>query len=144
MYGFYRAGALTDVKARHISYAGHAACEECHAGTYDAPDPPPGTQAVVAKVAEASAATDNKHLILRCEACHGPLAAHADDPEKAVPKVIGGQLLSKSLLGYTTYKLAFATREGLLPAILMMLLPFGILAVLLKVLPPWDKAHAEA
>src|SRR5262249_53255030 len=32
--------------------------------------------------------------------------------------VIGGQLFSKSFLGYTTYKLAFATREGLLPAML--------------------------
>jgi hypothetical protein len=27
--------------------------------------------------------------------------------------VIGGQLFSKSFLGYTTYKMAFATREGL-------------------------------
>jgi Ni/Fe-hydrogenase subunit HybB-like protein len=52
--------------------------------------------------------------------------------------VIGGQLFSKSFLGYTTYKLAFATREGLLPAILLMILPFGILAVLLRVLPPWE------
>jgi Ni/Fe-hydrogenase subunit HybB-like protein len=52
--------------------------------------------------------------------------------------VIGGQLFSKSFLGYTTYKLGFATREGLLPAIVVMLLPFGILAVLLKLLPPWD------
>ena len=55
--------------------------------------------------------------------------------------VIGGQLFSKSFLGYTTYKLAFATREGLLPAILLMILPFGILAVLLRVLPPWQEAH---
>jgi len=31
--------------------------------------------------------------------------------------VIGGQLFSKSFLGYTTYKMAFATREGLLTAI---------------------------
>ena len=52
--------------------------------------------------------------------------------------VIGGQLFSKSFLGYTTYKLAFATREGLLPAIALMLLPFGILAVLLRIFPPWD------
>jgi predicted membrane protein len=51
--------------------------------------------------------------------------------------VIGGQLFSKSLLGYTTYKMGFATREGLLPAIIIMLLPFAILAVLLKVFPPW-------
>jgi Ni/Fe-hydrogenase subunit HybB-like protein len=39
--------------------------------------------------------------------------------------VIGGQLFSKSLLGYTTYKLDFATREGLLPAIVIMLLPLA-------------------
>jgi Ni/Fe-hydrogenase subunit HybB-like protein len=51
--------------------------------------------------------------------------------------VIGGQLFSKSFLGYTTYKMGFATREGLLPAILLMLLPFAILAGLLKLLPPW-------
>jgi Ni/Fe-hydrogenase subunit HybB-like protein len=52
--------------------------------------------------------------------------------------VIGGQLFSKSFLGYTTYKLGFATREGLLPAVLLMMLPFGILAGLLRILPPWD------
>jgi Ni/Fe-hydrogenase subunit HybB-like protein len=53
--------------------------------------------------------------------------------------VIGGQLFSKSFLGYTTYKLDFATREGLLPAIIFMVLPFLILAVLVKLLPPWEK-----
>jgi len=51
--------------------------------------------------------------------------------------VIGGQLFSKSFLGYTTYKMAFATREGLLTAIVLMILPFGILWVLVKLLPPW-------
>jgi Ni/Fe-hydrogenase subunit HybB-like protein len=51
--------------------------------------------------------------------------------------VIGGQLFSKSFLGYTTYKMGFATREGLLTAIILMLLPFGILWVLVKLLPPW-------
>jgi predicted membrane protein len=51
--------------------------------------------------------------------------------------VIGGQLFSKSFLGYTTYKVQFATREGLLPAVLLMLLPLAILWVLLKLLPPW-------
>jgi Ni/Fe-hydrogenase subunit HybB-like protein len=56
--------------------------------------------------------------------------------------VIGGQLFSKSFLGYTTYKLGFATREGLLPAILLMILPFGILAFLLRILPPWEDAGA--
>jgi Ni/Fe-hydrogenase subunit HybB-like protein len=56
--------------------------------------------------------------------------------------VIGGQLFSKSFLGYTTYKMGFATREGLLPAILLMLLPFGILAALLKILPPWEEVSS--
>jgi len=51
--------------------------------------------------------------------------------------VIGGQLFSKSFLGYTTYKLEFAQREGLLPAILLLLLPLFILWVLVKLLPPW-------
>ena len=55
--------------------------------------------------------------------------------------VIGGQLFSKSFLGYTTYKMQFATREGLLPAILLMILPLVILAALVWLLPPWD--HAE-
>jgi Ni/Fe-hydrogenase subunit HybB-like protein len=51
--------------------------------------------------------------------------------------VIGGQLFSKSFLGYTTYKMAFVTREGLLPAVALMILPFVILYVLIKALPPW-------
>jgi len=55
--------------------------------------------------------------------------------------VIGGQLFSKSFLGYTTYKMSFATREGLLPAIVLMLLPFAFLWVLVKLLPPWPDAR---
>jgi predicted membrane protein len=58
--------------------------------------------------------------------------------------VIGGQLFSKSFLGYTTYKLDFATREGLLPAIIFMVLPFVILAVLVKLLPPWESSGGKA
>ena len=57
--------------------------------------------------------------------------------------VIGGQLFSKTFLGYTTYKMGFATREGLLPAILVMILPLVILAVLIRVLPPWTPHVAE-
>jgi Ni/Fe-hydrogenase subunit HybB-like protein len=51
--------------------------------------------------------------------------------------VIGGQLFSKSFLGYTTYKMSLITREGLLVAIALSILPFLILGVLLKILPPW-------
>jgi hypothetical protein len=36
----------------------------------------------------------------------------------------------------------FATREGLLPAILLMILPFVILWVLVKLLPPWTDEKA--
>ena len=58
--------------------------------------------------------------------------------------VIGGQLFSKSFLGYTTYKMGFATKEGLLPAIILLVLPFVILWVLVKLLPPWHDESAEA
>jgi Ni/Fe-hydrogenase subunit HybB-like protein len=58
--------------------------------------------------------------------------------------VIGGQLFSKSFLGYTTYKMEFATREGLLPAILLLILPFLILWVLVRLLPPWPETSPEA
>jgi hypothetical protein len=57
--------------------------------------------------------------------------------------VIGGQLFSKSFLGYTTYKMEFATREGLLSAIALLLLPFGILWGLVKLLPPRHEAPAR-
>ncbi len=53
--------------------------------------------------------------------------------------VIGGQLFSKSYLGYTSYKLQFAAREGLLPSLALMLLPLGILWVLVKLLPPFEE-----
>jgi Ni/Fe-hydrogenase subunit HybB-like protein len=57
--------------------------------------------------------------------------------------VIGGQLFSKSFLGYTTYKVDLVTREGLLAAIALMLLPFVIFFVLVKLLPPWQESEAH-
>jgi len=58
--------------------------------------------------------------------------------------VIGGQLFSKSFLGYTTYKMALVTREGLLVAIALTLLPLLFLWVLVKLLPPWPEKNAPA
>jgi Ni/Fe-hydrogenase subunit HybB-like protein len=58
--------------------------------------------------------------------------------------VIGGQLFSKSFLGYTTYKMGFATREGLLTAIVLTILPLGILWILVKLLPPWMERNSMA
>src|ERR1035437_9428248 len=53
--------------------------------------------------------------------------------------VIGGQLFSKSFLGYTTYKMSLVTKEGLLAAIVLSILPLVILAVLVRLLPPWPE-----
>ena len=56
--------------------------------------------------------------------------------------VIGGQLFSKSFLGYTTYKMGLVTREGLLMAIVLTILPLIILWGLVKLLPPWPEKNA--
>ena len=58
--------------------------------------------------------------------------------------VIGGQLFSKSFLGYTTYKMSLVTREGLLVAIALTLLPLLFLWVLIKLLPPWPEKSEQA
>ena len=59
--------------------------------------------------------------------------------------VIGGQLFSKTYLGYTTYKLEFATREGLGVSLVLLILPFVLLAGLVRLLPPWpDQVHPSA
>ncbi len=56
--------------------------------------------------------------------------------------VIGGQLFSKSFLGFTNFKIGLIGAEGFLMAIFWFILPFGILAFLLWLLPPWKK-HEE-
>jgi Ni/Fe-hydrogenase subunit HybB-like protein len=58
--------------------------------------------------------------------------------------VIGGQLFSKSFLGYTTYKMALVTREGLLVAIALAILPFIFLTILIKLLPPFGEHNAQS
>ncbi|HUN84980.1 MAG TPA: NrfD/PsrC family molybdoenzyme membrane anchor subunit [Terracidiphilus sp.] len=60
--------------------------------------------------------------------------------------VIGGQLFSKSFLGYTTYKMGLVSKEGLLVAAGLEMLPLGILWILVKLLPPWSESpsHQEA
>ncbi len=58
--------------------------------------------------------------------------------------VIGGQLFSKSFLGYTTYKMGLITREGLLVAIVLTVLPLVILWVLVKLLPPWPEKNSDS
>ena len=65
-YGHFRAGALADNAARPLGFAGREACESCH------PD-----------VAEAR--KGSRHDAIACEACHGALAKHADDPGSFKP-----------------------------------------------------------
>lgn len=51
--------------------------------------------------------------------------------------VIGGQEISKSLSGTITYVPVFFSLEGVLPALVIFILPFFILFVLTYILPPW-------
>jgi Ni/Fe-hydrogenase subunit HybB-like protein len=55
--------------------------------------------------------------------------------------VLGGQMFSKSLRGLTTYKLEIMGIEGFLSALVLLILPFFILALLIKILPPWKKTE---
>jgi len=50
--------------------------------------------------------------------------------------VIGGQMFSKSFRGLTTYKMEMLGLEGLLVALVLLVMPLIVLGVLLKLLPP--------
>jgi Ni/Fe-hydrogenase subunit HybB-like protein len=58
--------------------------------------------------------------------------------------VIGGQLFSKSLRGLTVYKLELTGLEGFFVASLLLVAPFILLSILVKVLPPWKEAVTTA
>lgn len=69
VYGFFRAGAIEDNRAKPLVYAGRAACADCHADVVEV-------------------RVGGSHDRIGCEACHGPLAAHAGGeavPASAVP-----------------------------------------------------------
>lgn len=57
--------------------------------------------------------------------------------------VIGGQLFSKSFAGFTSFKVGLIGLDGTLMAAFWMILPFGILAFLLWLLPPWKMVDPE-
>jgi len=57
--------------------------------------------------------------------------------------VIGGQLFSKSLRGLTVYKMQLVGAEGLLTGIGFLILPFLILFLLVKLLPPWQESRSS-
>ncbi|MBI5528447.1 MAG: polysulfide reductase NrfD [Deltaproteobacteria bacterium] len=58
--------------------------------------------------------------------------------------VVGGQLFSKSFLGLTAYKMEVMGLEGLLVGIAVLIMPFCVLAVLLKLMSPWKTAEEHA
>jgi len=60
-YGHYRPAALALVRSHQIAYAGQETCVMCHDD-------------------QANARKAGKHAHVACEACHGPQAAHANDP----------------------------------------------------------------
>jgi Ni/Fe-hydrogenase subunit HybB-like protein len=53
--------------------------------------------------------------------------------------VIGGQLFSKSLRGFTSYNPEFLGREGLLSCIILFSLPFICIYILNRFLPFWEE-----
>ena len=69
VYGFYRAGALDDARARPVSYAGRETCAVCHGDVIESQK-------------------DSRHAQLGCEGCHGPLAKHAGGEFDPKPKTL--------------------------------------------------------
>jgi hypothetical protein len=65
-FGHYRADSLAEIAALPIMHAGHETCEACHSDVAD-----------VKKT--------GRHSGVNCEACHGPLARHAEDPAAVKP-----------------------------------------------------------
>lgn len=65
-YGHYRAAAIGEIAALPVHYAGHQTCETCHSD-----------------IADTKKA--GKHVTVNCEACHGPLEKHAEDPASVTP-----------------------------------------------------------
>jgi len=55
--------------------------------------------------------------------------------------VIGGQMFSKSFRGLTAYKMELTGLEGLFVTLILLILPFIVLTILIKVLPPWDESR---
>lgn len=62
VYGHFRAGAISDNEGKPLRYAGRQACGDCHGDVLEA-------------------RKGSRHERVGCEACHGPLRAHAEDPE---------------------------------------------------------------
>jgi Ni/Fe-hydrogenase subunit HybB-like protein len=58
--------------------------------------------------------------------------------------VIGGQELSKTMQGLLYYYPTFLGREGILASVIVFALPFAVLWLLTRLLPPWVQSDAHA
>jgi len=74
VYGFYRAGALDDNRNLPAAFAGQQLCVDCHTDV-DA------------------LRQDGGHGLVKCEACHGPLARHASGDFEIRPRALNPRLL---------------------------------------------------
>ncbi len=66
-YGWYRGAALQELASYQPVFAGRKACDECHSEQFQ-------------KLLKGG------HKTLSCEGCHGPLAAHAENPDVSPDK----------------------------------------------------------
>jgi Cytochrome c554 and c-prime len=73
-FGFYRAGALDDVMARPMKYAGEETCVVCHSAVDEARQ-------------------NSRHQRIHCEACHGPLLSHVNSDFTTKPAEPNPRLL---------------------------------------------------
>ncbi len=58
--------------------------------------------------------------------------------------VIGGQLISKSMSGFSKFTPTLISHEGFIPFLLILTLPVFYLIVLVQILPPWVGEEAPA
>jgi transcription elongation factor Elf1 len=65
-YGHYRGAAIGEIAALPVKFAGHQSCETCHSD--------------IADVKKAG-----MHAHVNCEACHGALEKHVEDPASVIP-----------------------------------------------------------
>ncbi|MFI5098597.1 MAG: multiheme c-type cytochrome [Candidatus Acidiferrales bacterium] len=65
-YGHYRGNAIAEMAAKPVVFGGHQTCETCHTDVF-------------------ALKKQGKHADVNCEACHGALANHAEDPGTVQP-----------------------------------------------------------
>jgi len=65
-YGHYRSAAVDQVISAEMVYAGAKACAECHDDIYELKE-------------------KSRHRSVSCEVCHGPAAAHVEEPDENIP-----------------------------------------------------------